>query len=590
MKPTAPLRSAIALAVLLAAALAGAEEARVPVKEVTLDNGMRLLLVQRDEAATVAAGWVAHVGSVNETYGATGIAHLFEHMMFKGTTTIGTQDIAAEREIMAELDRIRTEMEAEYEVLRDAKRRGQIEGSIYAPEVQTPRLAELRARLAELQERQAELIVKEEFDTVYTREGASGINAGTTHDLTLYFCTVPANKLELWFWMESERLLRPVFREFYSERDVVREERRMRVESDPTAKFEEQFDAMFWGSTPYAHPVVGWATDVESISREQADRFFDTYYAPNNLTAALVGDFELDEAVALAKRYFGRIPRGANPPPPVVTELTEQLAPRRMVAEADTNPSVQLRWHTVPFVHRDAAVLDVLSDLLAGRTGRLYRALVEEKDLATGEPYAVNLTYRLAGGFEVGAQVADGRTHQEVERALLAEVERLKSEPVVERELQKVKNQGLANSYRRLQSNFGLMLQLLFYDALGEWRYLNEAYEHILAVTAEDVQRAARKYLTEDGLNALWFERKPGTAAPEDPELAALPGPARDYAKRMIAQIATVEDPRALRVGLERLRAQAAEAPAEYAAALAYVVGKIEERIAALEAGAGEEE
>ena len=453
---------------------AQAREAAVPVEEITLDNGMKLLLVERHASPTIAAGWVAHVGSVNETTGITGIAHLFEHMMFKGTTTIGTRDHQREAEIMSQLDDLRTEMEIEYATLRDAKLRGEITGSIYAPENRTERLVELAAEMRELQEAQRELIVKEEYEQVYTSQGGSSLNAGTSNDFTFYFANVPANKLELWFWMESDRLLDPVFREFYSERDVVREERRMRVESDPTVKFEEQFDAMFWGSVPYHHPVVGWPSDVESINRSQANRFFATYYAPNNITAVLVGDFDTDSVLQLARKYFGRIPRGDTAPPAVITEEIQQLQEKRMRAEADTNPSVHIRWHAVPHVHRDVYALDVLSDLLSDRTGRLYRSLVEEKELATGEPYAYVNPMKLAGYFEVGAELSDGASHEGVEGALLAEIERLKTEAVPERELQKVKNRSLANSYRRLRSNMGLLIQLMMYDSRGDWRYLND--------------------------------------------------------------------------------------------------------------------
>ncbi len=251
-----------------------AQEAKVPVTEVILDNGMKLLLVERHDSPRVAAGWAAHAGSVNEEAGVTGIAHLFEHMMFKGTKTIGTTDYEAEMVIMAQLDGIRAEMDVEYTALRQAKRRGEVTGSIYLPENQTPRLAELREEMKELQEAQRAYIVNNEYDKIYTSEGATGLNAGTNNDATVYFIDVPANRLELWFWMESDRLLNAVFREFYSERDVVREERRMRVESNPTARFEEQFDFMFWGSIPYHHPVIGWPSDVESINRAQAEHFF----------------------------------------------------------------------------------------------------------------------------------------------------------------------------------------------------------------------------------------------------------------------------------------------------------------------------
>jgi predicted Zn-dependent peptidase len=282
--------AATALAAILSGVPVAAQKAKVPVKEVDLNNGMKILMVERHESPTVTGGWVAHVGPVNESYGTTGIAHLFEHMMFKGSRTIGTSDFAKETEIMAKLDALRLEMEAEYEVMRDMKRRGQIEGSIYLPENQTELLAGLREQMKALQEQQKDYIVKDEYDQVYTEFGASNMNAFTAEDLTLYFITVPANKLELWFWMESERLLNPVFREFYTERDVVREERRMRYESDPVQRFEEQFEFMFWGSVPYHHPGIGWPSDVESITREQAEKFFDSYYAPNNITTALVGD------------------------------------------------------------------------------------------------------------------------------------------------------------------------------------------------------------------------------------------------------------------------------------------------------------
>jgi predicted Zn-dependent peptidase len=578
----------LAMAALLGAMPVAAQEAKVPVQEFVLDNGMKLVMVERHESPTVSAGWVTHVGSVNEEAGATGIAHLFEHMIFKGSRTIGTSDYAKESEIMARLDAVRLQMEAEYEVMREMKRRGEITGSIYLVENQTPRLAELRAQMKALEDEQKQYIVKDEFDQIYTEAGASGLNAGTTNDFTVYFITVPANKLELWFWMESERLLNPVLREFYSERDVVREERRMRVESDPTAKFDEQFDFMFWGSLPYHHPVVGWPSDVESITLAQAQRFFATYYAPNNITVALVGDFDPEQALALATKYFGRIPRGAVPPPPVVTEEIEQLAERRMAAEAETNPSVQVRWHAVPFAHKDAAALDVLDSILNGRTGRLYKSLVEEKQLATGEPYSSFSAMKYGGSFEIGAELAEGVEHRQIEEALLAEIERLQQESVGERELQKVKNQSLADSYRRLQSNFFLLLQLMVYDVWDDWRYLNDSPAEIQAVTAEDLQRVAATYLTPEGRNVLWYSRRAGTE--EDPELAALSAQGRAMAKQALAQIGQLSDPAELAQGIAQIQAMAGQAPPEYKAAIELVIKRANERLAELQAAAGKEQ
>jgi predicted Zn-dependent peptidase len=584
-------RSMIALlaaAALLCSLPAVAQDAKVPVKEAVLDNGMEILMVERHESPTVTGGWLARVGSVNEEAGVTGVAHLFEHMMFKGSRTIGTSNYENEAEIIAQLDAVRLEMDAEYELMREAKRRGEIEDSIYLPENQTEHLAELREKMKALQEQQKEFIVNNEFDQIYTEAGGSGMNAGTWEDGTFYFNIVPSNKLELWFWMESERLLNPVFREFYSERDVVREERRVGVESNPTAKFEEQFDFMFWGSVPYHHPVLGWPSDVESISRSAANRFFDTYYAPNNITVALVGDFDSDEALALAKKYFGRIPRGERQPPPMVTEEIEQLTERRMKATADTNPSVQLRWHTVPFVHKDVYAVDVVEAVLSGRTGRLYKTLVEAEQIATGEPYAVVRAFKYGGFLEIGAELADGVDHSLVEEALLAEIERLKNELVPERELQKVKNQSLADSYRRLQSNYFLMVQLLWYRASGDWHYLNDSTAKYEAVTADDVQRVAKTYFTDTGRNVLWYFRNEGSE--EDPDLAALTGQAKAMAKQALAQIAEVEDPAELEQGLQQMQTMKGQAPPEYQPAIELIIKRATERIEKLRAAAGEEE
>ncbi len=578
----------LAIAALLCSLPAIAQDAEVPVKEIFLDNGMKLLMVERHESPTVTAGWVTHVGSVNEEVGATGIAHLFEHMMFKGSPTIGTSDYGKEAEIMAQLDELRLEMEAEYEVMREAKRRGEIEGSIYLPENQTELLAGLREKMKVLQDQQKEFIVKDEIDQIYTEAGASGLNAGTMQDATFYFINVPSNKLELWFWMESERLLNAVFREFYTERDVVREERRMRTESNPVAKYEEQFDFMFWGSVPYHHPVVGWPSDVESITRAQAQKFFATYYAPNNITVAMVGDFDTENALALAQKYFGRIPRGETPPPPVVTEEIEQLTERRMTAYADTNPSVQIRWHAVPFAHTDFFAIDVMESILSDRTGRLYKSLVEAEQIATGEPYADHSPFKYAGYLEIGAELVDGVDHQIVEQALLAEIERLKNEPVPEHELQKVKNQSLANSFRRLQSNFFLMLQLMLYDVWDDWRFLNESTAEYAAVTAEDVQRVANTYFTDTGRNVLWYFRNEGSV--EDPELAALTGQAKAMAKQALAQIAQVEDPAELEQGLQQMQTMKSQAPPEYQPAIELMIKRATERIEKLRAAAGEEE
>ena len=368
------------LLLVLVPLLAGAAAAQeLKIEEQTLSNGLKLLLLARKDEPAVSAGWVAHVGSVNERPGITGISHLFEHMMFKGTHTIGTTNYPEDLKIIKEQEEVRSGMREEEAKMRAAWRKGEID-DITKPENETPRYRELQKRFDELVKEQRKIIVKEEYDRIYTKAGGSGINAFTTNDMTGYFVTVPKNRLELWFWMESDRLENPVFREFYAERDVVYEERRRSVESTPTGRLDEAFDALFWHSTPYTWSVIGYPSDVAHITKAEADAYYSLYYAPNNLTAILVGDFDPKEARELAERYFGRIPRGKSLPPAVTT-----LPPRWeydvcLEGEADTNPQIEIRWHTVPFEHRDSYPLQVLASVLNGRTGRLEKALVLPPD------------------------------------------------------------------------------------------------------------------------------------------------------------------------------------------------------------------
>jgi len=498
------------LALLLAAGPVAAQKVEAQVH--TLDNGMKFLFVPRKGDPNVSAGWVARVGSVNERPGITGVAHLFEHMMFKGTHTIGTKDIDEDLRTIEQLDRVRAEIRAEEEALIEKHRRGLIDDPKDPKnrnDQHTARIEELNALLA----RQRELIVKDEFDRIYTSAGASGMNAGTTNDFTIYFINVPANKLELWYWLESDRLLNPVFREFYSERDVVHEERRLRVDSTPTGKIDEQYDAMFWQSSPYSWSVIGWPSDLEGLTREEALSFFDVYYAPNNLTAALVGDFETEEAIRLAEKYFGRLKPGKTKPEVVRTREIEQLAEKRLIAYAETRPKVRIRYHTVADAHADEPALLMLASLLNGRTGRLYKSLVLEQKVAADAGAAVN-GMKFDGFFELIGVAREPNKPEDVEKALYAEVAVLADQLVGERELQKVKNQQMAGDFRRLQSKSSLMMQLLSHEALGEWENINRFSDRLQAVTPEDIRRVARKYFSEENRNVALYHPREKADAP----------------------------------------------------------------------------
>jgi len=562
--------------------LAAAEKPRIDVQELTLPNGMRFLLFERHESPTVAAGWLAHAGSVNEREGITGISHLFEHMMFKGTKTIGTKDIQADLRIIDEQEKVQEEMRREMDLMREKVRRGEID-DLQKPESWTPHYRELQKRFEELVAQQRQIIIKDQLDQIYTKNGGENLNAFTNEDMTVYFIRVPSNRLELWAWLESDRLLNPVFREFYSERDVVFEERRMRTESTPLGKYDEAFNALFWEAHPYKWPVVGWPSDIPSISKAEADAYFATYYAPNNLTGVIVGDVKVAEVRPLLERYFGRIPRGAKDPPPVVTTEPKQLGEKRYNAEAETSPTVRISWHGVPFVHRDFSVLDVLTDVLSGRTGRLYKGLVIGKQLANEVSASVD-PKKYAGIIQVEAVAKDGKEPSAVEQALYDEIDKLKNEAVPAEELQKVKNQAKANAYRRLSSPFSIMVQLLFYDGLGDWRYINTYADQVEAVTAADLQRAARQFFAKENRTVGVFLRKEG-APPEDPEVASLPAEAQAMVKQNLQRILAETDPAKLREGIAHLQAAAGQAPPEMKAALELIVKRAQERLAALESG-----
>jgi predicted Zn-dependent peptidase len=581
MNVARPGRIAAVLA-LLAAPLAAAEKPQINVQELSLGNGMKWLLFERHESPTIAAGWVARVGSVNEREGITGISHLFEHMMFKGTRVIGTKDIAVDLKLIEEQEQVREQMRAEMKLMREKLRRGEID-DLMKPENQTKRYRELDRRFDELVKKQRETIIKDHMDQIYKKNGGEQLNAGTTEDLTIYYIQIPSNRLELWAWLESDRLLNPVFREFYSERDVVYEERRMRTESTPLGKYNEAFNALFWEAHPYKWPVVGWPSDVSSITKAQADEYFGIHYAPNNLTGVLVGDFKTAEARSLIERYFGRIPKGKTEPPEVVTVEPKQIGEKRYNAEAETSPTVRIWWHGVPFVHKDRAALDLLTDLLSGRTGRLYKGLVLGRQLANQASASIN-PRKYAGTIQVECTVKEGKQPAAVEAAVYEEIEKLQTESVPEAELQKVKNQAKANAYRALSSPFLIAIQLLFYDGLGDWGYVNTYADEADAVTAADLQRVSKEYFSKENRTVGIFLRKEGGAT-EDPEIAALPPQAQAMVKQSLAQIQTQTDPAKLREGIARMESMAAQVPPEMKPAIELILKRAQQRLAALEAG-----
>ena len=531
---------------------------KVPVKEHFLSNGMKVLLVERHDAPSVSGGWVARVGSANERPGITGIAHLFEHMMFKGTPTIGTKDYQKDLQIIAAQEKVRDGMRAEERKMRAMWRRGEIT-DLQDPDQKTKRWKELEKEFKKLVAEHRKVIVKNEFDRIYTANGGSSMNAYTSYDHTAYFITVPSNKLELFMWMESGRLLDPVFREFYAERDVVFEERRMRTESTPTGKFTESFNSLFWESHPYSWPIIGWPSDIPAISKAQADEFYATYYAPQNLTLILVGDFQSKGALAQAEKYFGRIKKGKDEAPDVVTLEMPQKAEKRFFAEAEINPNVDIYYHTPAFGHKDTFALRVLAQVLHTRTGRLHKKLVLKDKLAT-DTWAWTRGRKYAGEFNIGAEIAEGRTLKETEEALYAQLEKLKNEPVPAKEVQKVKNNFAAAEYRRLSSNHPILMAIMRAEGTSGWRAINESGPKLQAVTPADIQRVAKKYFTRENRAVAIYKRKPGTGGGGDPLLAGLTGEQKAMARKIKASITAEKDLTKLKEQLKGLEGRLEQA------------------------------
>lgn len=566
----------------------------IDAKEYWLENGMQVLMVERHETPTIMAAIAARVGSANETTGITGISHLFEHMMFKGSETIGTKDIDRDLEIIAELDSLRALMRAEERIMRERLRRGEIE-DMYAPEAKTPRYREIETVFDRLVGEQRELILKDQLDEMYTRQGGTFLNAMTSNDMTIYMTRLPKNKIELYMWLESDRFSHPIFREFYSERDVVLEERRLSLESTPTGLIEEDFAAMFWKSSSYHWEVLGWPSDIRNITREQANAYYDMYYSPNNLTMILVGDLEPDKMIKMVKKYFEPIPRGSVDPPDVITLEESQYGEKRLIAEAEVSPQTEIWYHTVAWKHTDSYALDVLAGIMSGKTGRLYKKLVEEKNLAKSSTggrgrrmggggigvRAGQDSRKYAGAFQISAEGVAGVRAEDLEAAIYEVLEDLKTNLVSEHELQKVKNQMRVRTIRfmDMMSGMGILFLLGPNAAMGDWTEVNNHPLKCDAVTVEDVRRVAQRYFAKNQRNVLIINTKGGGEAPRgDPRAAR--------ARQMIQSVA---DPAQLEqmIGMFSARLDGVEDP-ERKAEMEQMLKLASERLQQLKAAEGQ--
>ena len=341
-------------------------------------------------------------------------------------------------------------------------------------------------------------MIKDEIEFIYSRNGGVGFNAMTSMDTTTYVVSLPANRLELWARVEADRLLNPVLREFYSERDVVMEERRRSIESQPERVLMENFFAASFVAHPYGRPIIGWPSDIQSLKKQETEQFFRTYYSPKNTVIAIVGNVQIEEALPVLKKYFEPIPPQVLPPS-LPTVEPPQLGERRLEVIADANPQLIVGFHKPNSPHPDDGVFEIIEGLLSsGRTSRFYKRLVEEEKIAS-EVSAANgyPGERYPNLFAVFAAPRHPHTAAELEKAILQELDRLKNEPVSEEELQKIKNQMQTTFLRQLNSNTKLAYWLSYGQSLfGDWRYLPQRLDAYDKVTAEDIRRIAEKYLT----------------------------------------------------------------------------------------------
>lgn len=469
-----------------------ADSLKLDVKEYVLKNGLKLLMLEKHDVPIVCVRINYKVGSVDERPGITGVSHLFEHMMFKGTKMFGTKDYAAEKPLLDREDELvmKISMEKGKEETADRKK-----------------IEALEKELEEVRKKIRDLVVKDEVFSLYLRHGASGLNAATSNDGTYYFCDLPANKLELWAFIESDRMKNLVLREFYSERDVVMEERRLRTENNPMGLLMEQLNAVTFIAHPYRWPTIGWRSDIQNITKAETGEYFKRYYAPNNAVIVMVGDFDPDDAIKLVEKYFSDIP-GQPAPPKVKTVEPEQKGERRVEVEFESNPYIAISYHIPAIGHPDLYALDVVSSLLSdGRTARLYKSLVEDKRIAV-MAHAYNGIGKYPDTFTFIAVPRAPYTVEEVESAFYEEIEKLKRAPPTDWELQKIKNQLEADFIRGLNSASGLANEIGHFEVLSDWRYINTFMDKLAQVTAEDVMRVVNKYLKKSNRTVAILVKK----------------------------------------------------------------------------------
>jgi len=457
-------------------------EKRITVKK--LENGLTLIVCERPEAPVFSFFTLVDAGSTQDPMRQTGLAHMFEHMAFKGTDKIGTTDYAAEQPA---LEKVETAYAA-YIAERD-KEVGRDEA----------KLKEWEKAWKDAIAAADRFVVPNQFGKIIEQSGGQDLNASTDYDETDYHYSLPVNMIERWAYLESDRFLHPVMREFYKERNVVIEERRLRTDSNPIGRLLEQFDAAAFEAHPYHRPTIGWMADLNYFSATDAKKFFDKYYVPANIVVAVAGDLKAEQVMPILEKYFGLLPRSHKPDETTTTE-PPQNSERRVELMEQTQPLYLEGYHRPDYRSKDDVVYDAITDLMSeGRTSRLYRALVRDKKIASFSAGFSGLPgTKYPHLFAFYAFPLPGHTNKEVADAIHVEIERLKKEDIRDDELKMIKTRTKANLIRGLADNEGLATQLATYQTrYGDWRELFRSVDRIDKVTKADIRRVANETFNE---------------------------------------------------------------------------------------------
>jgi predicted Zn-dependent peptidase len=461
----------------------GFENMKAQVKQHTLKNGMKFVVLERHDAPVASFHIYADVGSANENYGITGISHLLEHMAFKGSKVVGTNDYKAELVIFDKMDKLNAKIKYE---------KGKVEPD-------TAKISDLEAKFEDLRKLAKEKVINNEYFDMMMQQGDAGVNAYTSNDATQYINSLPSNKLEFWMSMTSDRFMNPIIREFYKEKDVVMEERRLGLETRPIGKLIEDFFATAFKAHPYHHSVVGHMSDLERITRQDVRDYFKKYYQPSNLTAAIVGDVKAKEVFKMAELYFGRIPSGQKPEP-VRTVEPEQWGERHVTVVAKSQPILIIGYHRPAETHEDNAALEALANIIGqGRSSRFWELLVKKEKVAiqsgSFNGWPGSKFPNLIAFYGISAK---DHTSAECLELIDKEIEKIKGGDISEEELTKFKTSQKKGIINGMKSNSSMASNLTYYDVIyGGWEKTFEQLKEIEQINADDIKRVANKYLVK---------------------------------------------------------------------------------------------